>query len=1121
MILKNNNIIYDGKQVNEESLILEKFSYQVSVNSHEKAIIFGDDFLTYQELDDLSNSLASYLLKNGKGLQSKICVFIPKRIDLVVVLLGILKAGSVYVPIDSETPRTIVDHILNNCDCNLLITSKETHELIKDLKIDIINLDEIESKKCSSPQIKINKDDLAYIIYTSGSTGLPKGVEITHVSLANRLAWQQGNYHLSSDDVVLHKTSIGFDVSMWELLWSIVVGAKLVVCPQNVYKEPEKLLSEIIKNNVTVIHFVPSAFRIFIEICGCLEHSKLRLIICSGEELTHSICKLFFKYNNSNKIKLENLYGPTEATIDVTFFSVDKLYDVIPIGIPISNTQIYILDESSHKVLDGNIGEIFISGVGVARGYVNNSVLTEKAFLSDPFKNDGSKMYRTGDLGCFLSDGNIRYIGRKDNQIKIRGFRVELEGIENMLMKNLPVSQVVVVCKNDPDNEYEKFLVAYYSTSDQFIILEQKKVRVFLETILPFYMIPSMFIKLDEIPLKSNGKIDRAFLTNTENKKHDDEKDDYIEKIISDIWCEVLKLKKIGLHDNFFDLGGHSILALKIIARINKQLKIKLSFTEFFDNLTIVKLSESVRKFKTINSEKSHNHDVISQVSMFHLSKMQKRIWFIEQIFPNSVSYLYPLILSFKGSLNMQILKKALDILYRKHAALRVKLVKQAEVIYQKISKEDDDFNLKIFDLEKLDQETKSIKIKEIENSEANTAFSIYDEVLSRGSLIKINNNEYHLCLVFHHMIFDDWSKDIFLQNLSKIYSYCCDKNEKEIELFLNHKDYLQEDVHDDILKKETLENWKNYLQGFSNQPTLGFYEKERKNNISGCYYGKKFSCQNLLSIARSHNTTLYVVLLSAFKKLLSKLNNSSDIIIGITSSTRNIDTERSIGFYVNTLPLRTKISNSDSLDDIIQKIKKSILFVQDNNTVAFDEIVEYLNIPRVANKTPFFQIMINFWEENVDYIKFPENIRMQIHPYVNKNSKFDLELQISFNKDVLNIIYEYSESIYSLEEVESIAFQYENFLRSATKNLLHQRSPVSNSSIKDHYKKELVTIWSEVLNSENITEEDNFFDVGGNSFKLTIVKQLIKERLNKSVSIVDLFNYQNIKALINYFMEK
>jgi amino acid adenylation domain-containing protein/non-ribosomal peptide synthase protein (TIGR01720 family) len=576
----------------KDKCIHELFEEVVETNKDRVAVVYEDRQLTYEVLNEKANQLGHYLKKNQVKPETLVGISVPKSLDLITGLLGILKSGGGYVPLDPELPKDRLNYILGDAKIKILLTTTKLKELFKEYKGKVIHLNKKEYLKepIVNLNTKMSSDNLAYIIYTSGSTGRPKGTAIFHRALVNRLKWQQKEYGLKPQDVILHKSSIGFDVSIWELLWSYIVGAKLVVAALNTQNDIDRLCLYIKQQQITTTHFVPALLNIFSS-----HECNMKFVICSGEVLTRETYNEFSKKNKG--IELYNLYGPTETTIDVTYYTCrqGKMLGSMPIGIPIYNIQIHILDKYLNQVPIGITGEIYIGGVGLARGYLNRPSLTAEKFIPDPFvedkENEESRLYRTGDLGRYMVGGNIEFLGRIDYQVKIRGFRIELGELEILLTQHAKVKDVVVMLRED--HLYDKRLVAYLvlKKDRQGQALGSDELRSFLKIKVPDYMIPAEFIFLDILPLTLSGKIDRKALP-VPDMKRSREKDfvaprSHIEKKLAQTWVEVLGIQKVGIFDNFFEMGGHSLLAVVLIAKINQRFFVNLSLTTLFQNPTI------------------------------------------------------------------------------------------------------------------------------------------------------------------------------------------------------------------------------------------------------------------------------------------------------------------------------------------------------------------------------------------------------------------------------------------------------------------------------------------------------------------------------------------------------
>jgi amino acid adenylation domain-containing protein len=567
---------------------------QVGRTPEAVAVVFEQQQLTYRQLDQRANQLAHHLQNLGVGPDSLVGICVERSLEMVVGLLGILKAGGAYVPMDPEYPKDRLAFMLEDANVPVLLTVQLLAGLLPPHHAKVIRLDDdwptIAGESTERVVTGVKAHNLAYMIYTSGSTGRPKGAMNTHVGIVNRLLWMQEAYHLTSADRVLQKTPFSFDVSVWEFFWPLLTGATLVVAVPGGHKDTGYLAELIAREKITTLHFVPSMLSAFLEQNGLASAcASLKRVVCSGEALPYELQQRFFSQLAAD---LHNLYGPTEAAVDVTSWACQREGNlrIVPIGKPIANTRIYLLDRNLQPVPVGLPGELHIGGIGLARGYHNRPELTAEKFIADPFSDDPrARLYKTGDLARYLPDGNIEYLGRLDHQVKIRGFRIELGEIEAQLNQHPAVREVVVMARQDTPEDPR--LVAYLAFKNG----EPPKVselRQMLRLKLPEYMVPSVFIRLERFPLTPNGKVDRKALPALAGKDIEMGPNyvaprTYLEQVLCNIWRDVLKLKRVGIKDNFFDLGGHSLLAVRLIKAINGELKTNLHVPAFFQNPNI------------------------------------------------------------------------------------------------------------------------------------------------------------------------------------------------------------------------------------------------------------------------------------------------------------------------------------------------------------------------------------------------------------------------------------------------------------------------------------------------------------------------------------------------------
>lgn len=556
------------------------FEAQVERTPDATAVVFEDQHLTYRELNQRANQLAHHLHTLGVQPDMLVGVCMERSLEMVISLYAILKAGGAYVPMDPEYPPARLAYMLQDSNVSVLLTQEHLTAALPEHNASVIALDSawetVALESVENPSLPTRPHHLAYMIYTSGSTGNPKGAMNTHRAIVNRLLWMQDAFHLDQTDHVMQKTPFSFDVSVWEFFWPLLVGARLVVARPGGHRDPAYLVNVIIQHNITTLHFVPSMLEQFVKEPDVASCTSIRRVICSGEALPLELQHRFFERLNT---ELHNLYGPTEAAVDVTWWVCDPHTGLrtVPIGKPIANTRMYILDKHMQPVPIGVGGELLIGGVQVARGYLNRPELTAEKFIPDPFSAEqGARLYRTGDLARYLPDGNIEYLGRIDHQIKLRGFRIELGEIESALAQIPGVSEALVMLREDTPGD--KRLVGYLVANPR---PSASDLRDNLKDRLPDYMIPSAFVLLDSMPLSPNGKADRKALPKPEYGQSQRQgaislPQTPTEKSVAEAWQEVLNIQEISVLDNFFDLGGHSLKAMEVINKLNVKTGVKI-----------------------------------------------------------------------------------------------------------------------------------------------------------------------------------------------------------------------------------------------------------------------------------------------------------------------------------------------------------------------------------------------------------------------------------------------------------------------------------------------------------------------------------------------------------------
>jgi amino acid adenylation domain-containing protein len=1033
------------------------FEKQVTKTPDAIAVVFEEKSLTYAELNYQANRLAHYLQQLGVGKDILVGICLDRSLEMVVGLLAILKAGAAYVPIDPSYPSERIEFILQDADLKIILTQQHLRETLSSHSAQVICLDtewEIGIKNLSSSFSEsqsnlINNstpDSLAYVIYTSGSTGTPKGAMNTHRGICNRLLWMQETYQLTPDDAVLQKTPFSFDVSVWEFFWTLITGARLVIAKPGGHQDSIYLVKAIAQHNITTIHFVPSMLQVFLEESELDNLSSLKRVICSGEALSVALQEKFFAKLNA---KLHNLYGPTEAAIDVTYWQCqpDTNLNTVPIGRPIANTQIYILDQHLQPLPIGVPGELYIGGVGVARGYLNRPELTKEKFINNPFLEVKSNnltsstpftpllpysptplLYKTGDLARYLLNGNIEYIGRIDNQVKLRGFRIELGEIETVLTRHPGVREAVVIVKNEPQS-----LIAY-------LVLQQPEtsiteLRCFLQQQLPEYMIPNAFVVLNALPLTTNGKVNRRALSNIDavaNTKSDyNAPDTPIQEILTGIWAKILNLSQVSIEDNFFELGGHSLLGTQVISQVRKTFKVEIPLGELFAAPTIAQFSLLIEK--AIASKANLDSLPLKPVarnSNLPLSFAQQRLWLLQQLEPTSAAYNGSNALMMEGNINLEALTDSISEIIRRHEILRTSFDLINGQAVQKISDELK-ISLPIIDLQNLSDIEQQAEIKRLTEIDAQKPFDLTQAPLLRLTLIKLKTEKHFLLVTMHHIISDAWSAGIFIKEISELYqAFSTGQSSPLPELSIQYADFAvwqQEWLQGEVLNNQ-LTYWKQQLENA--KTTLELPKDKFSSKITSIGKQYHFSLdrelsQNLETLCQQQRVTLFMTLLTIFNTLLYSYSQQEDILIGSPIANRNrTEIEGLIGFFVNTLVLRTDLSNNPTFTELLQKVREIALDAYAYQDLPFDKLVAELQPERYRDRSPLFQVW--FVLQNAPTAEFQiSGLNLTLLDIETGLVRHDLKLDLTKTESGIQGFFEYKQDLFSEKAIANLIWRF------------------------------------------------------------------------------------------------
>src|SRR5579883_1014783 len=1060
---------WNQTQVNypQSQCIHQFFEAQVEKTPDAIAVIFDDVetlaavslSLTYRELNERANQLAHHLQTLGVKPDVLVAVCAERSLLMVVGILGILKAGGAYVPLDPQYPTERLAFILDDTQAPIVLTQQKWVKNLPNHEAQVICLDSdweiIANNSRENPVSEVTPDHLMYVIYTSGSTGKPKGVMIPHRGISNMLYWRQTTFGITPQDKVLQTISFSFDPSVWQVFWPLAFGAQLVMARPGGHQDSAYLIKTIIEQQITILGLVPSILRMLVEEPELESCKQLKHVTTGGEALPIELMEHFLNRLNLENVLL-NCYGPTETSIDATYWICQRgKYDLsAPIGRPIANVQTYILNENLQPVAIGESGELYIGGAGLARGYLNHPELTNQKFIPNPFfesrgaeeqRGNSERIYKTGDLARYLPDGNIEFLGRVDDQVKLRGFRVELGEIEAILGQHSALQQAVVMVREDvPGNQQ---LVAYVvAKSGQ--TNNQIELRSFLQQRLPEYMVPAAFVFLDALPLNANGKIDRRAVPVPDSSSFIHSNSFVaprtpIEKVLTSIWEQVLGLEQIGINDNFFALGGHSLLATRVISRVHEVLQVELSLPSLFEAPSVAGLARRIEMLNGIEPEKFAAIQPVSRDTDLPLSFAQTRLWFLNQLERESTAYNIPMALHLMGTLNVAALEMAVQEIVWRHEVLRTtfKLVNGSPV--QVIAPPVIDFNVLIRDVGVTQaQNSQWDEVQHLVTEESQKPFDLEKGPLLRVTLLRLDKKSHVLLVTMHHIISDGWSLGIFVRELSSLYTAFSNGTSLPLpDLSIQYADFahwqrqwLQEVGANGCSPLETqLAYWKQQLGG--NLTLLDLPTDQPRPPIQS-FRGAKQSIelskaltQMLKALSQREGATLFMTLLAAFKTLLYRYVGQEDIVVGTPIAGRNrAEIEDLIGLFLNTLVLRTDLSGNPSFRELLGRVRKVALGAYAHPDIPFEKLVEELHPQRSLNRHPLFDVMFNFLNTPQATLEMP---RLTLSPIeLNEpESKFSMTLYVEEYLGQLKLQLVYQRDLFSAERMTRLLDQFQYLL--------------------------------------------------------------------------------------------
>ncbi|MGB3181569.1 MAG: amino acid adenylation domain-containing protein [Cyclobacteriaceae bacterium] len=1053
---EENKVLYQFNQTKvpypEEETLVSLFESQVQDNPEKIALSFQGRSLSYSQLNTEANKLAHWLQEHtGAGADKVIGLCYQRSPEMVVAMLAILKSGAAYMPVDPDLPAGRIGYMLEISHTSVMLVGDGLNGLIESPDVKVVEPTKLPldspSTQAGNPRRNHTPGDLAYVIFTSGSTGQPKGVMVPHRGAVNRIDWQWKQLGFTADDVILQKTNYIFDVSVWEFFMTLCHGARLVLCTKEMAYDPYLLIDIIKQESITTLHFVPTMFNAFLQELdepAAAEVSSLKRIIASGEALLPEMVALHYRKLN---VLLYNLYGPTEASVDVSCYQTRPEDKLISIGKPIANTQLYILDDHLQPLPIGLEGEIAIGGTGLAAGYINAPELTADRFVENPFSK-AEKLYLTGDTGYWTSGGEIIYTGRRDRQVKIRGYRIEPAEIERTMLRVEGVENAAIVLTSE-----SKQLAGFYTGEEISDLKDQ------LKSFLPDYMVPTYLVHLQDMPLTASGKTDRrALITHIPGEQVSDvafvAPTTETEVALAEIFAVELDRESVGIHDDYFAIGGDSIKAIQIVSRANKKLESSLEIRDLFAHPTIAALArvadgghttgrEAEKKAASQELEALKN-SIVADAKLsgqlpanwedfYPMSDIEKGMVFhhmmgkAEGVYQDQFYYPFE-----DAAFNYARFEKALNLLVSKHEALRtcfrisgfdtpLHVVCKTDGFSQPLSAED------FSHMADAEQEE---ALKQLTDRNRQSPLDHEQPGLWRLRLVRLSKQNFGVLFTFHHAILDGWSMAAFIAELSATYEKLGEEpGYRPDSLQATYKDYIIEQKL--ALAANARSWWKDYLAGYERTPlSLGKTAPRNRGKVSRHVQPVPSDVSRaVIETSRQHGTSISEICLAAYAGLMKVTTNSSDLTFGLVTHGRpeTTDGDKVLGCFLNTLPFRLRLNKGLTMRGLLEKTKEQARELKQYEKVSLLETARLLG--EEAGENPFFDHFFYYVDFNVSggQDSGADNSDAFVHGFENTNTYFDFGISRIGNE--LGITLNYAEGLYTAEEVERLTRYFVSIL--------------------------------------------------------------------------------------------
>ena len=1057
-----------------ELCVYQLFEAQVERTPDAVALLSGKEKLSYATLNARANRLARLLKDSGVGPEVIVGVLLDRSTEMVVALLAILKAGGAYVPLDPSYPRERLEFMLADSQAAVLLTNDKAVQGLDAGATRVICLDGtwgaiIAGQSAENLPNVATANNLAYVIYTSGSTGRPKGAMITQQGLVNYLSWAVKHYEVAKGSGAPVHSSISFDLTVTSLFPALLSGRRVELLSEE--KGVEGLAASLLNRaeEFSLIKITPAHLMMLNHLLPPDKtEARVHTLVIGGEALRLDIVE---SWRRAGK-RLINEYGPTEAVVGCIVYEVSD--DVVRgasapemalIGRPIANAEVYILDERQQPVAIGTSGEIYLGGDGVARGYLNRPDVTAEKFVPHPFATSpGKRLYRTGDLGRYLPNGELEYLGRADYQVKVRGYRIELGEIESCLREHEKVSDAVVTLHEDASGAGH--LIAYVVSADKARVPENELRRHLTER-LPDYMVPARLVFLEELPLTHNGKVDRRALPPREQaqaREKSSESRSLLEEMLVDIWSHVLNVKDVGVHDNFFERGGHSLLAMRLISRLREVFEVEPTIDDIFDTDT---LSDLAQRLSELIAEQQSGASLplqrVERDGEIPLSFAQQRLWFLDKLTPGSFAYNIPAVFRVHGLLDISALEQSLNEVLRRHESLRTTFIdlggKPQQVIVAEAT-----IALPVTDLSDRDADQQQQEVMRLAAEEARKPFDLARGPLLRVSLLRCGVDDHVVLSTMHHIVSDGWSMGLLINEVAVLYEAFRAKRESPLpELPVQYADYAvwQRSWLSDEVVESQLAFWRNQMENAP--PVLNLpadYHRPAMLSHRGATLPVTVSAElgaRLKSLSRGEGMTSFMTILAAFAALLSRYSGQRDLVIGVPVAGRNrVEIEKLIGFFINTLPLRIDLEGDPSFRTLLRRVRQTMLGAYAHQDIPFEKMVEALQPARDRSRSPLFQVSCAWNNFGLEALSVGE-LEMTRLESVWQTAKFDLTLSLAENPSgTITGDIEYATELFKAETIQRLGTHFQYLLELVAANpekRLSELSVLTDDELEQVYR--------------------------------------------------------------------